>query len=473
MKSQAKLLSIAAVIVGVGGGVGGVGGVGGCNREAVQPLTADAFVSRRVEGRVDPQPIDNPGQVIVGGVTPPPSEPDATAKRPISEISPTVRKAVRAPGENGAPTRRQPLASRTQPATAPSSAQAAEPAAADPSGQYVIFGTVLAQVNTRPIYAHKLLAVLDSALHAEAQRYDQRQFRAVAADLIAKEIRSQVREEVVYAVAEKSLDAREKAFAEGLTAQWQAQEITKAGGSLELAKRRWADEGWDFTDRLDYQYRVSMNQVFYQRRVIPLVHVTAKDIREYYEKNKDTEFTRPARAKFRVIRIDPRGMKISADEAKALAERTRAKAQNGGNFEALAREVNDATLKASGGVIPGSEDGWLPKGTYVAEKLEDAVWSVRPGQVTGVIEERGAFYIAKLESLKEASATEFENLAVQESIEETLRAQQFKQLQDRFQEKLIKEAVIQEHPQMMQVALDMAMQRYQTWASTARSDAGK
>ena len=98
MNSQPRFLLIAA----------GIAVIGGCNHEAIQPLTADAFVSRRVEGRVDPQPIDNPGQVIVGGVKPPAAEPDATAKRPINEISPTVRKAVRAPGENGAPTRRQP-----------------------------------------------------------------------------------------------------------------------------------------------------------------------------------------------------------------------------------------------------------------------------------------------------------------------------------------------------------------------------
>src|SRR5688572_23943266 len=133
MNSQAKALLAAAVTVAF---------TVGCNREAVQPLTADAFVSRRVEGRVDPQPIDNPGQVIVGGVKPPAAEPDAAAKRPISEISPTVRRAVRAPGEDGAPTRRQPLASRTQPSTAPAAAAQTAGPAIDPSGQYVIFGTV-------------------------------------------------------------------------------------------------------------------------------------------------------------------------------------------------------------------------------------------------------------------------------------------------------------------------------------------
>jgi hypothetical protein len=60
-------------------------------------------------------------------------------------------------------------------------------------------------------------------------------------------------------------------------------------------------------------------------------------------------------------------------------------------------------------------------------------------------------------------AREFESREVQEEIEDKLRAQQLKERQEGFQNKLIKEAVIQEHPQMMQVALDMAMQRYAGW----------
>ena len=45
---------------------------GGCSRDAApQPLTADQFISQRVEGRTDPEPIDRPGQVIVDlGCTP-------------------------------------------------------------------------------------------------------------------------------------------------------------------------------------------------------------------------------------------------------------------------------------------------------------------------------------------------------------------------------------------------------------------
>jgi parvulin-like peptidyl-prolyl isomerase len=259
-------------------------------------------------------------------------------------------------------------------------------------------------------------------------------------------------------------------MADMLTAQWKQEQITVAGGSVELAKRKWADEGWDFDDRLDYQFRLSMKLVFLQRRVYPLLHVTASDIRRYYEINRDTEFTKAARAKFRVIKIDPRKMKIEggAEGARQLAERIRVKAFKG-DFAELARETNDEGLKLTAGLV-GGEEAWLPKGSYVSEKVEDAVWQLKPGDVTAVVEDKGAFYVAKLEDKQDAVTQEFEDVAVQQEIDGKLRTAQLRQLEQRRQADLRKDAVIQENPQMMEVAVDMAMQRYPAWAAAGKSN---
>ena len=436
----------------------------GCwfQRDEARPLTADAFVSQRVEGRNDPEPIDRPGQVITEGVKPPVDEtatinPPADA-RGSNEISPVVKDAIRSPGEKAKPER----AATTAPAKAPPAVRTAT-TAPDPSGQYVVLGTVLARVNTRPIFAHKLLAVLDNALRAEAQQYDAANFKKVAAVLISKEIDSEINNELVFAVAEKALDEKEKQWADVLTAQWKNEQITKAGGSEEMAKRRFADEGWDFNDRLDQQYRVSMAQVFYQRRVLPLVHVTATEMRQFYEANRETMFTQAPRVKFRVIKIDPRGLKLKGGrtEAEGIAAQIREKVTSD-NFEQLAREKNDPVLVATGGLV--GEDGWITKGTYVAERVEDAMWKLQPGEVTPVIEEKNAFYIAKLEEREDGTAREFDDPAVQKRIEDILKGKQFDQMRVQRQNQLLKDAVIQRHPQMLQIALDMAMQRYARWA---------
>jgi parvulin-like peptidyl-prolyl isomerase len=476
-----RIWLVLRVAVVAGAGLYALPGCGMFKREAEpEPFSPDQFAARRVEGRQDPQPVDHPGQVITEGVKPPvdedatgrPRQPQAARVQSESDISPAVREAGRPPApavaasasasaQNGGPSAATTTRS-DMPARAPTTASA--------SGTYVMLGKVLAQVNGRPIYAHKVLAVLDNALRAEAQRYDERNFRRVAQDLIVREIQTEVNEELIFAVAEKALDAREKEMAQLLTGQWKKEQETIAGGSLELAKRKWADEGWDFDERLDYQYRVSMKLVFLQRRIYPLLQVTASDIRRYYEANRDTEFTKPARAKFRVIKIDPRKMQVEggAEGARQLAERLRAKAFKG-DFAQIARETNDEGLKLTAGLV-GGESGWLPKGSYVVDKVEDAVWKLKPGEVTQVIEDKGAYYIAKLEDKQDAVTQEFEDLAVQQEIDGKLRTQQLRQLEERRQAELRKEAVIQENPQMMQVAVDMAMQRYPAWAAAGKTN---
>jgi parvulin-like peptidyl-prolyl isomerase len=443
---------------------------GGCSWFRHEPeteaLSADQFAARRVTGRADREAIDRPGQVIVEGVKPP-AEEVAPGQQPpqrvqsVNDISPAVRQSLRTPPPSGA----GPTVATTQ-QSAPG-----RPTTTDTSGQYIVLGKVLAQVNGRPIYAHKVLAVLDNALKAEAQRYDERNFRRVAQDLIVKEIQTEINEELVFATAEKALDQREKQMADLLTAQWKQEQITAAGGSLELAKRRWADDGWDFDDRLDYQYRVAMKLVYLQRRIYPMLNVTASDIRRYYEANKDTEFTRPARVKFRVIKIDPKKMNLDggADAGRRLAENLRVKAFKG-DFAQLARETNDEGLKLTAGLV-GDESGWMPKGSYVVDKVEDAVWKLKPGEVTDVIEDKGAFYIARLEDKQEARTQEFEDLAVQQDIDNRLRAQQLRALEERRQGELRKEAVFQYNPQMLEAALDMAMQRYPAWAAAGKGAA--
>jgi parvulin-like peptidyl-prolyl isomerase len=475
MRNERLIRSFSAAVL-AGAGLAATGGCSWFRHEPeTQALSADQFASRRVAGRTDREAIDRPGQVIVEGVKPPAEDVPAGQQQPaqasrvqsVDDISPAVRQAVGRPSQAGPTVATTQQSSRAD--ANPNSTPAGAPAPrTDTSGQDNTLGKVHAQGDGRPIYAHKVLAVLDNALKAEAQRYDERNFRRVAQDLIVKEIYTERNEELVFATAEKALDAREKQMADMLTAQWKQEQITNAGGSFELAKRRWADEGWDFDERLDQKYREAVSLVYLQRRIYPLINVTASDIRHYYETNKATEFTKPARARFRVIKIDPKKMRLDggADGARQLAENLRVKAFKG-DFATLARETNDEGLKLTAGLV-GDDNGWLPKGSYVVDKVEDAVWKLRPGELTDVIEDKGVFYLARLEDKQDAVTLDFEDAAVQQEIDNKLRAQQLRAQQDRRQAELVKEAVFQYNPQMVEVAVDMAMQRYPAWAAAGK-----
>ena len=480
MTSMRVMRGVAGAVM---AGATSVAGFGCFNQDTARPLTADAFVARRVEGRGNPQPIDQPGLVITDGIRPQVYEGSDAPE--VTAISPSVREAVegdepeaatRTAGAKGRRTARAATRRATEKTADPTPTVAPEPLAGgggaggpapDPSGQYVVFGAVLARVNDQPIYAHKVLSILDSALRAEAKQNDAQRFRLVATDLITKQIGAQVRDEVVFAAAQKALTERERTLAEAITAQWRNSEITRAGGSIELAKRRWADEGWDFEEQAEHQYRMAMRMVYHEKRIKPLVQVTASDMRRYYDANRDEAFTAPPRIKFRVIRIDPANPELkvkTGGDAERLAREVRDRAAKGEDFTTLAGQFNDPLLKESGGIV-GVEEGWLPKGSYAVESVEEALWGLKPGELTEVIEDRGAYYVARLEDRAEANVAAFEEPAVQDRIRETLAAQQVRELSEREHKRLIREAVVQDQPGAIQTAVDMAMQRYPAWAS--------
>ena len=124
---------------------------------------------------------------------------------------------------------------------------------------------------------------------------------------------------------------------------------------------------------------------------------------------------------------------------------------------------------ASKGAV-GDDKGWMEKGAYASEKVEQAVWQLRPGQVTPPIDAphhgQDGFYVAKLEDLQPGVSEPFESQKVQDTIHEMLRRQQFAKLREIHRRDLMQKAVIRENPDMRNAAMEMVMQRYRVWVAS-------
>lgn len=468
-------------------------GIGGCaSNDAPRPLTADTFMSGHNTddgGVARVSPVDKPGEILYDNVVNVPLIPQDTqaTSDEVRGVAPGVRQALRSPGQTrvapAAPPATGPVVTTRQstnltdaPPLSPEDRAAANAARAaqqpatlpaDPSGQYQALGSVLAVVNGQPIYAHKVLADLETPLSAEAKRYDIKAFRGVAQQFVGDKIRQLVRDELVFAAAQKALSGREKSLADFLTSQWREQQITLAGGAVEMAKQRAADEGTTLEDQVHERYRQYMAQLYFSKKVAPRIQVSAGDIRNYYEANHDKVFTQSGAVKFRLIKIDPIRFPGGLSQAQVKAESLRQQAIKG-DFAHLAASNNldDKNLAATEGLV-GSKDQewWIERGAYARENVEAAVWKLQPGQVSEVIQDRGGLYIAKLEAKREAVVQQFSDPKVQEAIYKTLRDQQFRVLHDKAVQELLKAAILQENPQMIDRATDMAVQRYPHWAS--------
>jgi parvulin-like peptidyl-prolyl isomerase len=391
-------------------------------------------------------PVDQPGRLSNGQIDTATGRPARTASEQTGHPSETVQQNVKAswlPDDLHL--------SATAPVARPTTGLAFR--------EYLTVGGVVAEVNSVPIYADKVLSTLQPVLAAKAREANEKQFRQIALSEIRDQIRAMVNLELEYAAAARNLDTKDKELANNLTADWRRRQIAEAEGSLELARKRVSERGQSFDDLVNDKYREFMSRIYYEKKVIPRIQVTAQDMRQYYDRNLDAQFTEHAKARFRLIKIS---VKQVGDRDLALKkiQDIRERIVAGQDIAAIAGTTNhDPALLKSAGEFQAE------KGAFAVQKVEDAIWATPPGELTGIIDAGDAFYLAKVEEKTKGRVVPFDEEGVQARIREKLRSEQFRALRDQVQQTLLKDAIVRSDADMAQVALEMAMQNYPRWAA--------
>jgi peptidyl-prolyl cis-trans isomerase C len=118
----------------------------------------------------------------------------------------------------------------------------------------------------------------------------------------------------------------------------------------------------------------------------------------YYEEHGD-QFREPLRLRLShiLVKVEPGADAASREQGRlrilALAKRV----SNGEDFAALAREASDCYSAKTGGDL-----GYFLPG-QLAKKMEDEARALRPGEVSGVVEDRYGLHLLKLTELRPAA----------------------------------------------------------------------
>lgn len=332
------------------------------------------------------------------------------------------------------------------------------------SGQFQLIGCVVAVVNNTPIYANNVLTPLSKIFSQRARELSPSQFREFASGKIHERLQELMDDEVLFAAAQRGLSDEDRKLAEAITQKWRQDQITNAGGSLEIARSKVAADGDDFEELCKQQYRRNMIEVFRYKKIMPRIQVSTEDLRRYYDQHKDAEFTEHAAAHFRLLEVNKtKSGDVALD--KIVQKLQRAKA--GEDFKAMCASENDDSLLAS----VNGDLGWKGKGSLppAMSKLEDAIWSLKAGQFTDVLQIGSSYYIAQLIEARPGRVRQFDEqpsegkLSVQQEIEDKLRKEQYRDLNADITEKLIKDAVWTTDKEKFELCVDMAMQRYPSW----------
>lgn len=429
----------------------------GCSSQPKpQPLTPQAFVAPQQSP--PPSQSDNPN--LGGGATGDNARP--AVQIPDNQVSDTINHAL---GQAGSPSGRTaapagPRPTDVAPAAKPNSTTAsravASPAIGTSSGQYMVLDGTVAEVNGTPIYASKLIAYIEKPLREKAKQLDRESYQRQARDLIERQRTSMIQEELAYAAAQRNLDPDDRRLADAATTMWRIKQISNAGGSLELARRASLndpDQSMDFDEKTRLHSRTELINLYYQKKIFPRLQVTATDIRDYYSRNVDKEFTTNDQVTFRLLKVEiaKTGSKDAA-LAKITDKWKRAKA--GEDFTAMTMRENDEKMFA------GEKPFEVAPGSFAIAPVRDALVKLKVGEISEILEDRGAFYIVKIEKRIEGRVEPFEEQNVQENIRYKLKQLQFANLRAQELDKLSREAAVNVEPRMSDVAMDMAMQIY-------------
>ncbi len=147
------------------------------------------------------------------------------------------------------------------------------------------------------------------------------------------------------------------------------------------------------------------------------IPVTDEEVKRYYE-DHESQYKREkeVHARHILIRMKADAPQKELDKARADAQKVLDEARKGGDFAALAKKYSqdDASAKEGGDL------GFFSAKLMVPE-FSEAAFALKPGQISDLVKTQYGFHIIKVEEVREAGTTPFEE--VKDTIAKNLKVQ--------------------------------------------------
>ncbi len=179
---------------------------------------------------------------------------------------------------------------------------------------------------------------------------------------------------------------------------------------------------------------------YLQKEVISKIKVTEKEAKAYYDKNPDL-FKSPEQVKARhiLIQVPKEASEEDKKKLKEKADEVLKKVKAGEDFAKLAAEnSDDPGTKSKGGDL-----GFFSKGSMVPA-FEQAAFSLKPGEVSELVETEFGFHVIKVDEKKEAVSEPFEPIK-EKVTQQVLREKQEAKVTE-FVEQALKKAKVSMNP---------------------------
>lgn len=143
-----------------------------------------------------------------------------------------------------------------------------------------------------------------------------------------------------------------------------------------------------------------------QEKISAAINISDEQLRQAYDSRRD-QYRTPERVRVRHILLKttdkPQG---ESDKLKAQAEDLLKQLQKGADFAELAKKNSDDAADK------GGELGWVTRGQTV-KNFETAAFSLKPGQLSGVVPTEYGFHILQVEEKQDAHTQSFDEVKAQ------------------------------------------------------------
>jgi len=144
-------------------------------------------------------------------------------------------------------------------------------------------------------------------------------------------------------------------------------------------------------------------QIYVHQKLSAKLNVELPEMLKYYNEHvNDKENQRPAQIVWRELLVE-NARHASPDEARGKAEALLARLRSGEDFAqlAIAESEGPTLVKAEGGLMKTSP------GSYAVAAVNQAIETLPPGQISGIIEGPSSFHIVRVESRRAAGPATF------------------------------------------------------------------
>ena len=180
-------------------------------------------------------------------------------------------------------------------------------------------------------------------------------------------------------------------------------------------------------------------QEFVEKEFGGKINVSEVEAKGFYDEHPQY-FTQPEtiRVSQILIKVDPKSDAARKDGARRKLEGIQERLQKGEDFAVLAKDFSQSPGAAQGGDL-----GLIPKGK-MPKSFDDAAFSLKPGEVSNVVETELGFHLIKVHEKKPENVVPFKD--VEEKIRQHLADQKLKQRVDEYLNEVKKTAKIERIP---------------------------